>query len=103
VDARTFLIRKVEGSPSKSLSFWLKDVRLVFHYQDVNGMWLRTASQAKARVRFSGEMNLVARDVNFRSLQGEDVASIAPATALRPMRYAPQVRVRRGSPTNNFR
>src|SRR5207302_1671195 len=32
VDARTFLIRKVEGSPSKSLSFWLKDVRLVFHY-----------------------------------------------------------------------
>ena len=105
VDAKTFLIRKVEGSPSKSLSFWLKDVHLVFHYQDVNGMWLRTASQASAHVRFSGEMNLVARDVNFRSLQGADVASAAPAPALRPMRYAQQLRVHRTTTvaTSNFR
>lgn len=102
VDAKTFLIRKVEGSPSKSLSFWLKDVHLVFHYQDVNGMWLRTSSQASARVRFSGEMDLISRDVNFRSLQDQDVASAAPAVALRPTRFAPQSKARPNATANNY-
>src|SRR5437588_5933733 len=95
VDAKTFLIRKVEGSPAKSVSFWLKDVHLIFTYRDVNGMWLRTNSRATARVRFSGEMNLIARDVNFRSLQGEDVASVVAGPAARATRYAPQARARK--------
>jgi hypothetical protein len=101
VDAHTFLIRKVEGEPGKGLSFWLKDVHVVFTYKDVNGMWLRTASQASAKVRFSGDMKLVSRDVNFKSLQGEDVASASPAPVLRAMRYAPQVKAHRGA--SNFR
>jgi hypothetical protein len=103
VDAKTFLIRKVEGSPSKSLSFWLKDVHVSFSYNNVNGMWLRTASRASAHVRFSGEMNLVSRDVNFRSLQGEDVASMTANSAMRPTRYAPQARARRSGVANNYR
>lgn len=96
VDARTFLIRKVEGEPAKGLSFWLKDVHVTFTYRDVNGMWLRTASQASARVRFSGDMKLVSHDVNFKSLQSEDVASAGTAPVLRPT----QGRIRRVS---NFR
>lgn len=104
VDARTFLIRKVEGEPAKGLSFWLKDVHLVFTYRDVNGMWLRTASLASAKVRFSGDMKLVSNDVNFRSLQDEDVASATPAPAMHPIRYAPQVRAHRaGGGVANFR
>jgi hypothetical protein len=103
VDANTFLIRKVEGSPSKSLSFWVKDVHVVFTYNNVNGMWLRTATQASARVRFSGEMNLVSHDVNFRPLQAEDVASLTGTPTLRPMRYAPQVKARRPTVANNYR
>jgi len=95
VDAKTFLIRKVEGSPSKSLSFWLKDVHLVFTYHDVKGMWLRTGSQASAHVRFGGEMNLVTRDVSFRSLQDEDVASL-PAR-LRCVLCVMHLRSRRGA------
>jgi hypothetical protein len=103
VDAKTYLIRKVEGSPSKSLSFWLKDVQVSFSYHDVNGMWLRTASSATAHVRFGGEMNLVTRDVSFRSLQGQDVASVGAGAQLRSTRFAPQARTRRGTTANNFR
>ena len=104
VDMKTFLIRKVEGSPSKSLSFWLKDVHLVFNYNNVNGMWLRTGSQASAHVRFGGEMNLVTRDVSFRSLQDEDVAVLTGTPSVRPTRYVPQMRAKRGGVTvNNYR
>ncbi len=103
VDAQTFLIRKVEGSPSKSLSFWLKDVKLVFRYQNVDGMWLRTSSQASAHVRFSGEMDLISRDVHFRSLQDSDVASATPTPVLRATHYSPRNVARRNTATNNFR
>lgn len=103
VDAKTFQIRKVEGSPSKSLSFWLKDVHVVFTYKDVNGMWLRTNSAATAHVRFSGEMNMVARDVNFRALQGDDVAQLTGNSTYHSVRYAPQARARKTSVANNYR
>jgi len=103
VDAKTFLIRKVEGSPSKSLSFWLKDVRLTFRYQDVDGMWLRTSSQASAHVRFSGEMDLISRDVQFKSLQDNDLATAAPSPVLRATHYSPRNTARRNTATNNFR
>jgi hypothetical protein len=104
VDAKSFLIRKVEGSPSKSLSFWLKDVRLTFRYQDVDGMWLRTSSRASAHVRFSGEMDLISRDVNFRSLQdNNDVATAAPTPVLRATHYSSQMKARRNTAANNYR
>ena len=102
VDAKTFLIRKVEGTPSKSLSFWLKDVKLTFHYQNVDGMWLRTSSQASAHVRFSGEMDLVARDVQFHSLQDDAVASMA-APVLRNTHYASRGGSRRNVAANGYR
>ena len=104
VDVKTFLIRKVEGAPSKSLSFWLKDVHLVFNYNSVNGMWLRTGSQASARVRFGGEMNLVTHDVSFRALQDEDVAVLTGTPSVRPTRYVPQTHARRvGGTANEYR
>jgi hypothetical protein len=80
VDAKTFLIRRVEGQPAKSLSWWLRNVRITLMYNNVNGMWLRTASQASASVRFKGEMDLVSRDVDFRPV--EDVAALRTTVAL---------------------
>jgi hypothetical protein len=80
VDAKTFLIRRVEGQPAKSLSWWLRNVRITLMYNNVNGMWLRTASQASASVRFKGEMDLVSRDVDFRPV--ENVAALRTTLAL---------------------
>jgi hypothetical protein len=83
VDARTFLIRRVEGQPAKNLSWWLRDVHITLMYNNVNGMWLRTASQASANVRFKGEMDLVSRDVDFRPV--EDVAALRSTPAFVPV------------------
>jgi hypothetical protein len=74
VDAKTFLIHRVEGQPSKNLSWWIRDVHITLMYNNVNGMWLRTASQASASVRFKGEMKFASRDVDFRPV--EDVAAL---------------------------
>jgi hypothetical protein len=91
VDARTFLIRRVEGQPAKGLSWWLRDVHITLMYNNVNGMWLRTASQASASVRFKGQMNLVSRDVDFHPVV--DVAAlrttVAPLPAYIPEKTSP--------------
>jgi outer membrane lipoprotein-sorting protein len=65
VDVRTYLLRRTEGEPAKSPSWWLRDVRMVFLYGDVGGMWLQTASEATATVRILGQHTMVARDVKY--------------------------------------
>lgn len=82
VDAKSFLIHRVEGQPSKGLSWWIHDVHITLMYNNVNGMWLRTASQATASVRFKGDVNFSSRDVDFRPV--EDVAAITPLPAPAP-------------------
>ncbi|MCU1284891.1 MAG: hypothetical protein JWO13_1241 [Acidobacteriales bacterium] len=74
VDANSYLIRRVEGEPAKNLSWWIHDVHVTLMYNYVNGMWLRTASQASAKVRFSGDVRFSSRDVDFRPV--EDVAAL---------------------------
>ncbi len=66
VDVNTYLLRRTEGEPAKSPSWWLRDVRLVFVYGEVGGMWLQTASEASAYVRILGLYKMVSRDVKYQ-------------------------------------
>ena len=58
VDATTYQLRRAEGEPGKSPSWWLRDPRIVLVYSDVGGMWLQTArnplptSGSSARIRW---------------------------------------------------
>jgi hypothetical protein len=65
VDARTYLLHRTEGQPAKRASWWLRDVRMVFLYGDVEGMWLQTASEATATVRILGQHTIVSQDVKY--------------------------------------
>lgn len=65
VDASTYLLHRTEGEPAKSPSWWLREVRMVFLYGDVGGMWLQTASEATASVRLMGQHTIVSRDVKY--------------------------------------
>ena len=65
VDAQTYLIHRSEGEPAKTLSWWLRDVRIAFRYGDVEGMWLQTALEATASVRILGQYMMVSRDVKY--------------------------------------
>lgn len=66
VDANTYQLRRTEGEPGKAPSWWLRDARIVLTYGDVGGMWLQTASESTANVRFVGPHTMVARDVEYK-------------------------------------
>lgn len=64
VDANTFRIRRIEGIPSKSPSFFIKDLHLTIQYADVHGSWLPVSFDAHARVLFSGLYSISAHNLN---------------------------------------
>jgi hypothetical protein len=66
VDANTYRIHRVDGGPAKNPSWWLRDVRIVLFYSDVEGMWLQTASESTAKVRILGPHTMESRDVNYK-------------------------------------
>ena len=65
VDVNTYLLRRTEGQPAKSASWWLRDVRMSFSYGEVSGMWLQTSSEATATVRILGQHTMVTRDMKY--------------------------------------
>jgi hypothetical protein len=66
VDATTYQLRRTEGEPGKAPSWWLRDSRIVLEYGDVGGMWLQTASESTANVRFVGPYTMVSHDVEYK-------------------------------------
>lgn len=76
VDAKSYLLRRFEGEPAKSPSWWVREVRLVLRYGDVGGMWLQTSSDATANVRIFGRYTLVSHGVEYKI--GELVAAVSP-------------------------
>jgi hypothetical protein len=67
VDASTFLVRRAEGVPEKSPSWWVRDIHIALFYSDVGGMWLQTASEGTAMVRIFGPFTIVSRNVKYRT------------------------------------
>jgi hypothetical protein len=80
VDAKTYLIHRTEGEPAKTLSWWLRDVRIALRYEDVSGMWLQTALEATATVRILGPYTMVSHDVKYQL--NEVVIAARPKQAL---------------------
>ena len=65
VDANTYMLQRVEGQPAKSSSWWVRDIRIVLLYGDVDGMWLQTALEATANVRILGASAIVSSDMKY--------------------------------------
>lgn len=68
VDEHTFLIRRIEGELAKSPSWWLKKVNVQLDFSEVSGLWLQTAAEATADVRFSGSQTLQAQTLDCRKM-----------------------------------
>jgi hypothetical protein len=58
VDASTFHIRRIEGVPAKSPSFWIKDIHITLQYAELGGMWVPVSFDAIATVRLLGRFTL---------------------------------------------
>jgi len=63
VDASTFRIRRIEGVPAKSPSFWVKDIHITLQYAELGGMWVPVAFDAIATVRLLGEYTLTGLNI----------------------------------------
>lgn len=66
VDAQNFALRQIKGATAKNPSMWIKGLTLTINYGQVNGVWLQTATQAVADVRFAGPHMLTSRELNVR-------------------------------------
>lgn len=69
IDAENFNIRRVEGNTAKSPSWWIRDLHILMSFSEVNGMWMRTFTQAVANVRFKGKFEMVARDLEYHPVE----------------------------------
>ena len=81
VDATTYLLHRVDGGPAKGPSWWLRDVRIVLTYSNVEGMWLQTALESTAKVRILGQHTMESRDVNYE-ISELVAAGLSPLTSL---------------------
>lgn len=65
VDASTFRIRRIEGVPAKSPSFWLKNIHITLQFAQLGGKWVPVTFDAIATVRLFGQYTLAG--LNIRS------------------------------------
>jgi hypothetical protein len=66
VDTRSFRIQRIEGTPAKKFSWWLKNLDITLQYADLNGLWLPTYLRATAAVHFAGSYLLTGEDVGLQ-------------------------------------
>jgi hypothetical protein len=66
VDTTTFRIQRIEGTPTKKPSWWLKNLDITLQYTDMDGLWLPTYIKATAVVRLFGSYLLTGEDVGLQ-------------------------------------
>ncbi len=67
VDATSFQIRRIEGTPAKSPSWWIRDLHVTINYGAVQGIWTQLATRAVAEVRLLGTNTLTSREVDLQT------------------------------------
>jgi hypothetical protein len=77
VDADDFRIRRVEGQPAKSPSWWLRDLQVSIDYGEVLGIWMQLASRGVANVRWMGQHVLASQALDVRT-QALNATNVTP-------------------------
>jgi hypothetical protein len=66
VDAKTFRIQRIEGTPTKKASWWLKNLDITMQYTEMEGLWLPSYIKATAVVRLFGSYLLTGEAVGLQ-------------------------------------
>jgi hypothetical protein len=74
IDAQSYRILKLEGQPSRSPSWWLKNTYITLLFGDVDGLWLPVATKGTSELRIFGRYTLASQKIGQRV--GTDVASV---------------------------
>ena len=67
VDAGDFTIRRMEGSPAKSPSMWIRNLTITIDYDKVSGILVATSTKAVADLRFVGTHVLTSRELDLQT------------------------------------
>ena len=67
IDATNFRIRRIEGSPAKSPSWWIHNLHIRIDYGAVHGIWTQLATKAVADVRLMGTHILTSREIDLQT------------------------------------
>ena len=67
VDTTSFQIRRIDGTPAKSPSWWIHNLHVTINYGVVQGIWTQLASKAVADVRLMGTHVLTSREVALQT------------------------------------
>lgn len=73
VDASTFRIRRIAGTPAKNPSVWIKNIHITMQFAELGGAWIPVSFDAIASVRLAGQYTLTGLNV-----EAATSASIAP-------------------------
>lgn len=84
VDATSFNIRRIAGQTAKNPSFWIKNLNVTLNYDEVNGVWVQTSTQAIADVRVAGPHVLTSRELDVQ--RATFSARVQPPPAVRGQR-----------------
>lgn len=69
VDASTFRIRRIQGVPAKSPSFWLKNIHITLQFAEMGGMWVPVSYDAIETVRLFGQYTLAGHNIQSSKSQ----------------------------------
>jgi hypothetical protein len=66
IDAETFAVRRIEGEPATSPSFWVKRSHFVHEYAPLGGFWLPVRLTSEAELRIFGRSQLSITYTEYR-------------------------------------
>lgn len=67
VDTANLQVRRIEGTPAKSPSWWIHNLHVTIDYGAVQGIWTQLATKAVADVRLLGAHVLTSRAVDLQT------------------------------------
>jgi hypothetical protein len=63
VDASTFRIQRIEGTPAKNPSVWIKNIHITMQFAELSGVWIPVSFDAIANVRLAEQYTLTGLNV----------------------------------------
>ena len=67
VDAGSFMVRRIQGQPTKSPSWWIRDLRVTLDFGENSGLWIQLSTHATAEVRWMGTQTLTSSVTDVRT------------------------------------
>lgn len=74
VDAQDFAIMRVEGSPAKNPSFWIRSVHIMQRYDRIGNFWLPVINESRAEARIFGATEVGINYSDYLLGSGQDKA-----------------------------